>query len=253
MLVFYIRHGDPIYDPDGLTPLGEEQAAAVARRLALYGIDEVYSSPSNRALQTAKPLCDTLGLEPKILDFLNENVIGVLQPPLEHKEGSLWLWAHPKYSEILCSREVRELGDKWYTHPSLASFGFEKTILPINEQIDAFFASFGYEHDREKGLYRVTDRKEEKRIAIFAHECMSKIFMSHVLDVPFAQYAAHFEMHTSAFNVIRFDDGMLSAEQDGTPPYPYARARLLSMSNDSHLYRDGVTLNHRFTRLREWY
>ena len=57
MLIYYIRHGDPVYDPDQLTPLGEQQAAAVANRLALFGVDEIYSSTSNRAIQTAKPLC----------------------------------------------------------------------------------------------------------------------------------------------------------------------------------------------------
>ena len=33
MLLFYIRHGDPVYDPDSLTPLGLKQAEAVAKRL----------------------------------------------------------------------------------------------------------------------------------------------------------------------------------------------------------------------------
>ena len=47
MIFYYIRHGDPIYDPDSLTPLGEKQAEALAKRLALYGIDKIYSSPSN--------------------------------------------------------------------------------------------------------------------------------------------------------------------------------------------------------------
>ena len=47
MLLFYIRHGDPIYNPDSLTPLGHRQAEAVAKRLALYGIDEIYASSSN--------------------------------------------------------------------------------------------------------------------------------------------------------------------------------------------------------------
>ena len=49
MLFFYIRHGDPIYNPDMLTPLGQEQAHAVAKRLALFGIDRVFASSSNRA------------------------------------------------------------------------------------------------------------------------------------------------------------------------------------------------------------
>ena len=41
MLLFYVRHGDPIYDPDMLTPLGKRQAESVAKRLAMYGIDEI--------------------------------------------------------------------------------------------------------------------------------------------------------------------------------------------------------------------
>ena len=54
MLFFYVRHGDPIYNPDSLTPLGERQAEAVSKRLAMYGIDKIYSSTSNRAYLTAK-------------------------------------------------------------------------------------------------------------------------------------------------------------------------------------------------------
>ena len=34
MLLFYLRHGDPIYSPDSLTPLGQRQAEALGRRLA---------------------------------------------------------------------------------------------------------------------------------------------------------------------------------------------------------------------------
>lgn len=55
MLLFYIRHGDPTYNPDELTPLGKRQAEAAAKRLALYGIDRIFASTSNRAIQTAQP------------------------------------------------------------------------------------------------------------------------------------------------------------------------------------------------------
>ena len=65
MILYYVRHGDPIYNPDSLTPLGQRQAEAVGKRLALYGIDEVYSSDSNRAMQTAEPTCQLLKKEKK--------------------------------------------------------------------------------------------------------------------------------------------------------------------------------------------
>ena len=41
MLLYFIRHGDPVYNPDSLTDLGKRQAEAVGRRLALYGIDRL--------------------------------------------------------------------------------------------------------------------------------------------------------------------------------------------------------------------
>ena len=246
MLLYYIRHGDPIYTPDSLTPLGEEQAEAVAHRLALFGVDEVYSSPSNRAILTAKHTCDLLGKDLHILDFLNENVLGDLK--FQRADNRLdWVWSHPTYAPILTERSVREMADRWYEHPKLAHLQLDKTILPINEQIDAFLSSLGYTYDRDKGLYHDAGSHTEKRIAVFAHECMGKIFMSHILDIPFPYYAAHFEMHTSALTVIRI--GCTDLDKDE----PYARAQVLSLSNDSHLYRDGLSLDHRFKSIMEQY
>ena len=85
MLLFYIRHGDPVYDPDELTPLGHRQAESVARRLALFGVDEVYSSSSTRAMQTAQPTCELLHKELITLDFLNENKLKGLHLGTEAK------------------------------------------------------------------------------------------------------------------------------------------------------------------------
>lgn len=249
MLLFYIRHGDPVYDPDELTPLGHRQAESVARRLALFGVDEVYSSTSTRAMQTAQPTCELLHKELITLDFLNENKLKGLH--LWDGSKNHWFWAHPVYANLLARRDVRELGDKWYRHPELKDFHFEKGILPINQQLDEFIASHGYEHDSDLGLYKVTERHYEKRIAIFAHECMGKLVMSHLLDIPLPLYTAHFEMKHSAVTVIRFDDGASAPKNNG--PQPYARARVLTLGNDAHLFRDGLPLLHNSTRIRDKY
>lgn len=73
MLLLYVRHGDPIYNPDSLTPLGRRQAEAVAHRLALYGVNKIYSSTSVRARETAQPTCEILKMDPVLLDFCHEN------------------------------------------------------------------------------------------------------------------------------------------------------------------------------------
>ena len=80
MLLFYIRHGDPIYAPDQLTGLGRRQAEAVGRRLALYGVDRIFSSTSTRAYQTALPTAEILKKEITQLDFAHELDVDLLQP-----------------------------------------------------------------------------------------------------------------------------------------------------------------------------
>ncbi len=60
MILFFIRHADPVYSPDSLTPLGSRQAESLAKRLSLYGLDEIYASSSNRAIMTAGPTCELL-------------------------------------------------------------------------------------------------------------------------------------------------------------------------------------------------
>ena len=42
MLLFYVRHGDPIYKPDSLTELGKNQAEALVSRMKEYNPDKIY-------------------------------------------------------------------------------------------------------------------------------------------------------------------------------------------------------------------
>ena len=73
MLLYYIRHGEPTYDPDELTPNGRRQAEAIARRLARYGVDKIYSSSSIRAQQTARPTAELTRCEVVTLDWCHED------------------------------------------------------------------------------------------------------------------------------------------------------------------------------------
>ena len=66
MLLYIVRHGDPIYSTDSLTEKGKLQAEAVGKRMADAKIDQIYSSPMGRARMTAEPACRLLGLEAKV-------------------------------------------------------------------------------------------------------------------------------------------------------------------------------------------
>ena len=74
MLLFYIRHGDPIYHPDNLTELGLKQANALSKRLINAKIDKIYSSDSVRAVKTAEPTAKLYNKEIILLPWANEHV-----------------------------------------------------------------------------------------------------------------------------------------------------------------------------------
>ena len=65
MKLYFIRHGQPIYDPDSLTPLGHAQAEALSKWFLHRAPDKIYASSSNRAVQTSMPTCKLLGKDTK--------------------------------------------------------------------------------------------------------------------------------------------------------------------------------------------
>ena len=228
MIFFYIRHGDPIYKPDSLTPLGERQAEAVGKRLALYGLDEIYSSTSERAILTAKPACELLRKEPILLDFANEKYVHrELSVVRNEKRG--WLFTDFEMSRLFHSPELRALGDRWYEHPALAEYDYKKGMERVYDGADQLLASLGYEHDRYTGSYRVV-APNDKRVALFAHEGFGHAFLSCLLDIPYPQFCTHFHLGHSSVTVIEFREW-----EDG-----FCIPRVCTLANDGHLYREGL-------------
>jgi probable phosphoglycerate mutase len=64
-------HGDPPLDP-----VGEAQAIEVAKRLAGEPISAIYVTTLQRTVQTAAPLAEQLGLEPRVEADLREVFLG---------------------------------------------------------------------------------------------------------------------------------------------------------------------------------
>lgn len=233
MLLFYIRHGDPVYAPDQLTPLGRRQAEAVARRLALYGIDRIFSSTSTRAYQTALPTSEILKKDITQLDWAHEDRAWAELTVPTASGGLTWCFFDKQIARLFAGKEIRAYGDRWYEHPELRQY--EKLgpgIRRIDRETDAFLASLGYEHDREKGVYNIK-RHTHDRVALFAHEGFGRAFLGSLLDIPFPEASLRFCMTHSAVTVIGFDD------EGG-----YSVPRLLTLSNDSHIYADGLPTNY---------
>lgn len=73
------------------------------------------------------------------------------------------------------------------------------------------------------------ENHNEKRIALFAHQGFGLVFLSTVLRIPYPIFSTHFDMSHTGVTVIEFDDN------DG-----YCIPKILQLSNDSHLYAEGL-------------
>lgn len=228
MLFFYIRHGDPIYNPDSLTPLGQRQAEAIGRRLALHGMDKVFASSSQRAIDTSMPLCEMLHMEPAILDWANEGHFYREAACKGENDRTQWMFCQPRFRELFMSPEMRRLGDNWREHPALQETKLAAGCDRIARESDAFFEALGYRHDRENFRWEAVAPTKE-RVALFAHGGFATGFLSDILDIPYPLFSVKTSFQHTGMTVIRF------AEKEG-----FFQPEMLMMSCDSHIWREGL-------------
>lgn len=228
MILFYIRHGDPVYNPDSLTPLGRRQAEAISKRLALYGINRIFASTSNRAIETAIPTSELVKKEIEPLDFCNENHVWS-EFTVQNDNGEWrWIFHDNNMRCLFVSEEVKALGDKWYEHPEILKSSLKSGIDRVNREVDNWILTLGYKHIREKGIYKAVSHNND-RIALFAHQAFGLAFLSSLLDIPYPYFCTHFDMGHTGMTVIEFD------EINGI-----VIPKVLSLANDSHIYKDGL-------------
>jgi probable phosphoglycerate mutase len=224
MLLYIIRHGDPIYVTDTLTERGKLQAEAVGKRLAKVGIDRIFTSPMGRARETAEPLCRLLGKEYTVEDWTHEiederltpfpdgvmKSVSVVQNTYFRADGNLYL-DYEHAGECDGFRESGMAGKtKW-----------------IEAQGDAFLERLGYRKEGEN--YRILFPNEEK-VALFCHGAFGRAWISTLLHIPLHMMWASFEYTHTGVTVLKFENYANGI----TAP------RCLCYSDISHLYAAGL-------------
>lgn len=228
MLLFLLRHAEPIYEPDSITEHGKKQAQALAKRLSLYGIDKIYSSSSNRAVQTAMPTSTITGKKIEILDFANEALLWKDLSVLKEGGGREWCFFNESFIEFFQTKEIRSLGDKWYTHRAFDGSRYKEGIERVDREADAFLERLGYRHDRARGGF-ISEKINRDRVAFFAHQGFGLTFLSSILDIPFPMMTTHFDISHSGMTVIEFPSTR-----------GFVVPKVLQLSSDSHLYRSAL-------------
>ncbi len=198
MRIIFVRHGEPNYEKNCLTPLGIRQAEAAAERLAGEGIEKVFSSPYGRALETAEITAKRLKLGAvQVLDFMHELDWG-------SKSGKpVFSGGHPWDIADELSRTGWDLTrTDWPEHPLFTDNRVTDSALTVAGKTDEWMASLGYMRD---GAYYRCMKENRSTVALFSHGGSSVAMAARLLNLPFPYLCASMHFHFTGIAILRFD------------------------------------------------
>ena len=168
MELLIIRHGLPVRiddaqgpaDPE-LSEVGHEQARRVADWLRHEKITAVYTSPMRRAVQTAAPLAEVLGLEPVVDDEVAEFDRGQhFYVPIEELKAA----RDPRY-EALMKGELAPVDAGQAAMEEVDPYTFREVVTVAIE--------------------RIIEANRGGTVAIVCHGGVINAYASHVLGIDF--------------------------------------------------------------------
>ncbi len=163
-------------DDTGLT-----QAQAVAERLADHPIAAVYSSPLKRAMGTARPTAQLLGLSVQPLPGIIDVNYGDWQG-LSHAEVSQ---AHP------------DLYSRWLETPQRVKFPHGESLRQVRLRGMA-------------ALKEITARHEGQTVLLVAHQVVNKVLICTMLGLDNSHFW-RIRQDNACINVFEHQDGIFTA------------------------------------------
>ena len=175
MKLIIVRHADPDYSIDSLTPTGWKEAELLSERLRKIKVREFYTSPLGRAKDTASLTLAKMNREAITLPWLREFKCQIARPdqPM-HKIPWDWLpadWTNvPKHFDR----------HAWCTTDIMKNGNVDKEYQWVTSELDKLLASHGYVRDNH--YYRV-EKANDDTIVFFCHFGLECVLLSHLLNV----------------------------------------------------------------------
>jgi probable phosphoglycerate mutase len=178
-----IRHGENDYLAKNRMPgripgihlngRGQEQAAELARTLSILPIKAIYSSPLERAVETAEPLAQTLGLGIQLCPDLTDTDVG-------EWEGRSWkVLSHTRLWKVVQQT------------PSQFQFPGGETFVQAQERV-------------VRSLDAVTSAHADELIAVIFHADPIKLAIAHYLGLLLDNFQ-RLTAHTGSVTILKID------------------------------------------------
>jgi probable phosphoglycerate mutase len=216
-----VRHADPDYSIDSLTPTGWKEAELLADRLSQLKDAAFYCSPLGRARDTARLTMERLGREAQILPWLQE-----FPAPVEHPgvfgPDVAWDWLPEVWT-----REPRFYdADRWFEPEEMDRAQVRDHAKRVFQGLDELVESHGYRRDGK--VYRPI-RPNEDTVVLFCHFGVECVLLSRLLSVSPMPLWHGFCAAPTSVTTVRTEE-----RREGTASF-----RISAFGDTSHLYIAG--------------
>lgn len=174
MRILIIRHAEPDYEKDSLTPKGWEEAELLAERLSRYPIRDVYVSPYGRAQDTAACTLKKLGKTAVTLPWLAE-YRGTYKEPSGQIEIP-WDLPPRQWSQMPLMADP----DRWTDDPLFARGTVREIWEETKAGTDALMARYGFRRD---GPVWLCKENTADTVALFCHFGIGMAVLSYLTNV----------------------------------------------------------------------
>lgn len=193
MRLFFIRHGDPDYDIDGLTEKGTVEAKILAGHIRALDLDDIYVSPLGRASETAVYSLNELGADATVCDWLRE-FPAVFDPgKADDEERRAYSCRINKETGMYEKRITWDIlpayyldhpelfdKDKWRSSKLVSYSDMPKIYDQVTSAFDDLLSGYGYVR---KGSGYHVEKSNSKRIGLFCHFGITSVLLSHLWNI----------------------------------------------------------------------
>ena len=182
-LSYFLRHGETAWNAEGrlcgrtdiaLSPAGRQQARALARGLKALSFEALYTSPLDRALETARLIGRDLGLAPVPDERLVELNYGD--------------WEGKTIAEI--QRTDPATYRAWVANPAAVAPPKGETGEELVRRVAPF-------------LDQIVSGRTRGNVVVVCHKTVCRLVVCHILGLPLSEYRRRLAMDNAALNIIQ--------------------------------------------------
>ncbi len=184
LTLYFLRHGETSYSRTGgycgeldpeLTPEGLQMAQAFAIAYQKRSWNGVYVSPMKRTIATAKPLCDSVGIDMEMREGLKEIRYG----EWEDKTAD---FVKQNYGEDYI---------RWMTEPAWNPPTGGETAVQVASRASLVIAE-------------IEEKYKNGNVLVVSHKATIRIILCGLLGIDLGRYRDRIDMPAASISVVKF-------------------------------------------------